>query len=214
LFSVGDFTRADAVLGEGLEWVKDGRKPHQRVLMSQTRAWLRLDQDRPAEALADIELAQELVATTDAGRGLPTAQVNTTRAEALAALRRSRDAQAALQEAAAILEGNDSDIAYPLIIGVQLAQVSIDLAQGRSAAAAAGAMAAIESLRKREDRATLWALEETAQRRLAQAHLMAGNSTQACASLDASIALREPNAVPQDPRLAQARKLRARCSTT
>jgi serine/threonine-protein kinase len=214
LFSSGDFTRADAVLGQGLEWVKDGRKPHQRVLMSQTRAWLRLDQDRPAEALADIELAQELVATTDAGRGLPTAQVNTTRAEALAALRRSRDAQAALQEAAAILEGNDSDIAYPLIIGVQLAQVSIDLAQGRSAAAAAGAMAAIESLRKREDRATLWALEETAQRRLAQAQLMAGNSTQACASLDASIALREPNAVPQDPRLAQARKLRARCSTT
>lgn len=214
LFSSGDFERAEAVLGEGLEWVKDGRMPHQRVLMSQTRAWLRLDQDRPAEALADIELAHELVATTDAGRGLPTAQVNTTRAEALAALHRSQEAQAALREAAAILDGNESDVAYPLLMGVKLAQVSIDLAQGRSAAAEAGAMATIASLRQRDDRGTLWAIEETAQRRLAEAQSMAGKSAQACASLDAAIALREPNVVPQDPRLARARQLRGRCSAT
>jgi hypothetical protein len=98
-------------------------------------------------------------------------------------------------------------------IGLDLARMRLELAERSAAKARLAAEAAFGKLAADDNRQSLWSLEDTVWRRLAEAQRLAGEPRDACASLDAAIRLRAANALPTDPRLVEAREQRARCAS-
>jgi serine/threonine-protein kinase len=209
----GDFTRAAAVLEECLVKMKDGCAAYIRVPDYRTRASLHLEQRRADAALNDVAAAMSLLEAAGKARTPEAAQLHVARGEALVLQREFDAARASLDEASGILRGDDSAMAYPAAASLQLAQIGLELAQGSSTAARQRAEALLAALGTRPDRTTLWALEDSVLRRLAEAHRLAGDPVKSCASLDAAIRLRAANALPTDPRLAKAREQRTRCAS-
>jgi tetratricopeptide (TPR) repeat protein len=134
------------------------------------------------------------------------------RAEALTALGRLPEARATLAEAGPLVSELDEDPDKYDTIALNLAEVGIDLAERNLEGAQLKAADALARMRASSRRQDLWHLEDTVQRRLANVELAAGNKPAACAALDEAIRLRSANALPTDPRLAAARKLRTSCT--
>jgi tetratricopeptide (TPR) repeat protein len=213
LLGSGDFEAAGKALDAVATGLEDGTDDPLRASVHRDRAMLRLEQGRLADALADAERGLALALATAGPKGMPVAQVQVVRGEVLARLGKHDAARKALGEAASILEGNTSPVARPVAISLELARMQVALLEGSTANAKQAAESAHVKLAADESPGSLWALEETRLRRLAEAQRQAGEIVEACASLDAAIELRGANALPTDPRLAKAREQRARCTS-
>jgi hypothetical protein len=134
-----------------------------------------------------------------------------TRAEALIALGRHREARAVLADATRVLEKGEADPVKPFLLLVQLVEASADLAERRPELARATAQRVLATLAAQERRSEFWVTEEFAHRQLAAADFALGNKGEACRSLDAAIGLRTANALATDPRLLAARREREAC---
>jgi len=207
LVDAGDFSRA----AEFLDRVAERSSGNLQVHTLRARAKLRLLTQRPAEALTDLDLASATAREASGPLSVAVAELQVLRAEALASLHRLPEAKAALAEAAAILDGNTTYNAQRESHAVRLGQVGLLLEENRDREAEVMARAVLASLQSRADRTNVWPLEETAQRRLADA-LRSGDSRQRCAARDAVVALREPFVFPADPRLLEARRLQRECA--
>jgi serine/threonine-protein kinase len=212
-FGSGDFARTASVLEECLVKLKESCAAYIRVPDYRTRAFLALEQQRTSAALDDVAAALPLLEAASKARTPEAAQLHVIRGEALVLQRDLDAARASLDVASGILQGDDSAMAYPAVASLQLAETGLELARGSFAAAQQRAAELLATLGARADRATLWALEDSALRRLAEAQRLAGDTAKSCASLDAAIQLRAANALPTDPRLAKARAQRARCAS-
>jgi len=211
LFGSGDFARAATVLEECLVKLADSCAAYIRVPDYRTRANLGLEQRRADAALADVTAALPLLEAAGKARTPEAAQFHVIRGEALVQQRKFDEARASLDAAADILKGDESAMAYPVVASLHLAGIELDNARGNAASAADRAAALLATLRARADRQTLWALEDAAWRRLADAQRLAGKTTDACASLGNALQLRATRALPTDPRLAKTRTLLERC---
>jgi tetratricopeptide (TPR) repeat protein len=212
LLGAGDFDGAGKAFDRVIAALEDSSDDPLLAALYRERATLRLEQRRLAEALADADRGLALARSTAGSNPLPVAQVQAVRAEVLSLLGRQDAARAALDEAARLLEGNESAVARPVVAAVDLARMQLALAQGRVVEARNLAKAVFETVKADENPDALWMFEETAWRRLAEAQRLAGESREACASLDHAITLRSAGAVASDPRLVKAREMRARCA--
>jgi tetratricopeptide (TPR) repeat protein len=213
LAAIGDFDRARVQL-DAAE-ATSNRLADKRGLpvILHARAEIALDEQRPAEALKDVDLAAAIIASLQGPKSLTAARNLLTRGETLVALRRFGEARAALENAAAVFAETERDPVRGGTLQTRLAMASIDLAQGQTEAARKETAAVLERLAGSNRRADLWILEERAYRQLAAVQLESGQMPEACKSLDLAIALREANALPTDPRLAAARKLKTGCAS-
>jgi hypothetical protein len=214
LFGSGDFARTEAVLEECLEKLKDRCAAYIRVPDYRTRASLRLEQRRPDPALADVTAALALLDAAGKARTPSAAEFHVIRAVARTQQRHFDEARASLDVAADILRGDESDMAYPVVASLQLAEIELALARGAIANAQGRATTLLAALRARADRETLWALEDTAWRRLAEAQQLNAEAAKSCTSLENAIRLRAAQVLPTDPRLVNSRELLTRCGST
>jgi serine/threonine-protein kinase len=213
LASQGDFAGALAVLDDIEETFAGKKSPRGLANALRLRADITLDQGRPADALAIIERAREVIAAVDGPQSMVAARVHLLRGQALIALARVSEARPHLSEAMKILEIAERDPAGPIMLDARLLVAAADLAQGRVAAARDETAKILEHLRSLERRAEFWPLEDEALRQLAAAQRASGQMALSCQSLDEAIAIRAANALPADPRLLAARAQRARCRT-
>jgi eukaryotic-like serine/threonine-protein kinase len=212
LVFTGDFARADLLVEDLKLALEQETNARMRPGLMRQFAGLALEQKRPREGLQFVDEALSLVSGKPQDASAFGAQVRITRAEVLAALGRTDEARAMLDEAAARLATTDKDPGQMDTQLAKLARVSAHLADGKFADARTGAAAVIAHLQASPRRAHLWFVEDLAQRRLATAEFGLGNPKAACAALDESLRLRGDNALPIDPRLAAARELKKQCS--
>ncbi len=212
LAAIGDFDRARVQLDAAEATTNRLADKRGLPVILHARAEIALDQQRPADALKDVELAAAIIATAQGPKSLTAARNLLMRGEALVALRRFDEARAVLGDAAKVFVDTERDPARGGTLQTRLAMASIDLGQGRPEVARKEIAAVLEQLIASNRRADLWILEERAHRQLAAAQLASGQRQEACKSLDAAIALRDSNALPTDPRLAAARALKATCT--
>ena len=208
----GDFHRAHEVIDECEASL--ARRPNARIQMyaRRSRSLLQIEEGRYPDAVksldaAMVELAKSPQANTGVAYGLLIY-----RADALAGAGRLAESRQSLADAEPILAKFDDD---PDKIDTQKARLTrsrVELADHHPAEARQFAADALARLQASRRRAEIWDVEELAQRRLAQAELAAGNRAASCNALDEALRLRSANALPTDPRLAAARKLRASCT--
>lgn len=207
LLGSGDFQRAESLLETCLELLKDRCASYLRAPDHRTRASLRVEQRRAGDALADVSAGLALIDAAGNSRTPAAAHFHVIRAEALITERRLDDARTSLDTAASILQGDDSDGAYPVVAAMRLAEIGVDVSRGSFPEAQRHATELLASLGSRVDRDTLWPLEETAFRRLAEAQRANGELGKSCESLHRAAALRAARALPTDPRLLKTREL-------
>jgi len=164
LLGKGDLEHAGRELDTGLRLLADGRDELTQVQMLRTRAALRLKQSRPRESLDDSDVALAMARKNAGEKTLPVAQAQILRGEALTALRRLDEASVPLGEAEAILAADTSAMAAPHALDLQIAKARWQLAKGDADAAITQAQRTLETLRQREDRASLRPQEESALR--------------------------------------------------
>lgn len=215
LFASGNLDRARNLLDEALEIAAADPKQNVRVLMLRTRAALAREQQRPADALRDLELALQIATDLHEPRSQRTASLQVSRAETLIALGRAGEARGILADAAQVLAETETDPRKPDQLTVQLAVAAADLAQRRAAAAQRSLVTLLEDLRTLPRADELWLLEERAQSRLAESLFALGRTIDGCRALDAAIAIRRGKSRGTDARLIATEDLRRthRCAT-
>lgn len=211
-YNVGDFTRTRQLLDASRASLTKQKNLQSRALVERAQAALANDEGRHADALRDADEAMRLLAQSPAARSATTYLILLERIEALTALGRVADARAALAEAAPLTAEFDKTPARTESLYIQLAAAGVHLKAREFAAARDEAGAVLKRVQAAPQRAEIWALEDRAQRRLAAIERAIGNRQAACAALDASISLRGTHALPTDPRLVAARKLRTSCT--
>jgi serine/threonine-protein kinase len=209
LAALGNFAAAGEAFDTNIQQLQDGSNDQLLAQTHLARARLRLEQQSPEDALADADRGLERIDAEPVSRRTR-ARLHATRAEALAALRRLDEAEAAMHAAESMIE-NESESGFLTQLTVRLARVRVSIEQGSAAEAQQRATDLLQEVRARKDRRTLWEYEDAALRHLARAQRMSGTGPEFCATLGEAIALREAHGQAGDPRLLQTRKLRAQC---
>jgi serine/threonine-protein kinase len=211
LVNLGDFERAREI--ESALVAGFGEKKNQRLKLPtmRPRSVRALEEGRARDALAIVDDAQSQFDAQKHPPGPMKYHLLLARADALAALGRTREARAAVDAAQPLLadrknELDASDGQYEPIL-----RARVELAEGKARVAAARLIEVVGFVRGSKRRAEIWNVEELALRGLADAQFAAGDVEAACAALNGSIELRTAHALPIDPRLAAAKKLKVRC---
>jgi serine/threonine-protein kinase len=210
LVNLGDFDRAREVEAALVPSFSETGK-RLRLPAMRSRSVLALEQGRPRDALAIVEDAQAHVDAQPQPRGAMSYQLLLQRAETLAALGRRPEALAALEASIPFLTEFDKDPEKADSQYERITRARIELAEGDAKAAIDKLTKVLSHVRASKRRSEMWPIEDLAQRGLAEAQFAAGNVKAACAALDGSIELRTANALPIDPRLLAAKKMKDRC---
>ncbi|MBC8025125.1 MAG: tetratricopeptide repeat protein, partial [Steroidobacteraceae bacterium] len=212
LVGLGDFERAREIELPLVAGFVEKKNQRLKLGSMRSRSMRALEEGRARDALAIIDDAQALFDTQNGPPGPMRYYLLLARAETLAALGRTREARAAVDAAQPLLaekknELDANDGQYEPIM-----RARVELAEGQAAVAADRLVKVVEFVRGSKRRDEIWNIEALALSRLADAQFAAGNAKAACAALDGSIELRTANALPIDPRLAAAKKLKGRCN--
>jgi tetratricopeptide (TPR) repeat protein len=212
LVNLGNFERAREIEGELVAGF--GEKKNRRLILPtmRPRAVLAMEQGRAGDALKIVEEAQAHFVEDPRAPGPINYQMLLTRAETLAVLGRNSEAREALDAALPLLDQFDKDPEKGDRQYERIIRARVELADGGTDAAIERLTQVLDHVRGLKNRSEKWPIEDLALRRLADAQFAAGDVKAACASLDGSIALRTANALPIDPRLIAAKKLKARCT--
>jgi serine/threonine-protein kinase len=209
--NIGAFDRARELADLGVPGIPNDKAVHVHAAALRQRAMLALEEGKPAQALPLLEKAESIFGSIPKGKGKPTYLVLSDKAEALTALGRQAEARVTLAKVDELQREFDTDPEKFDSQFTRLVRVGLDLAVKRNDDALLGAQAVVKHVQASPRRGEMWTLEERAQRQLAAASFAVGSKTQACAALDAAIALRVANALPTDPRLSAARAMKSRC---
>lgn len=207
LEAIGDMPRARTVLDAAIQAV--GKLQNQNGLpgMLRIRSKVALEQKRAADALADVDRAWEIVQKGRGPRSLRAATLLTARGEALIALGRVDEGQAAIDQSIELLKEFELDPAHPDGMLARLAIAAAHSGRRQHDDARKYAEAVLDELKGLERRKQLWLIEDAAHRQIADALIGAQRPKEACPALTESIGLREASASIVDPRLKRSREL-------
>jgi tetratricopeptide (TPR) repeat protein len=215
LFASGNFDRSRDLVDEAINISGTDPKQNVRALLLRTRAALAREQQRPADALLDLDQALQIATNLKGPRSHLAATLQVARAEALVALGRIEEARGLLADAALVLAETETDPRRPDQITLRLATAAADIAQGRAAAAHGTLVTLLDGLRILPRAEELWLLEERAQHRLGESLFALGRAVEGCRALDAAFAIRRGKSRETDSRLLAIDTLRRtrRCAT-